>query len=77
MARVTPFSPGQRWYCDKTGLEQRSFTFVILGPGDKPNEKRCRLEYDDPSAPFHNHESFYTHKHLKKYAKLVGSEGKV
>lgn len=47
---------------------------MILGPGDKTGEKRCRLEYDDPRAPFHNHESFYSHKHLKKYAKLV--EGK-
>ena len=74
MARITPFSVGQRWYCDNTGRGRGSFTFVILGPGDKPNEKKCRLEYDDTRNISHNHESFYSHKHLKKYAKLV--EGK-
>lgn len=48
---------------------------MILGPGDKPNEKRCRLEYENPgdrrAVPQHGHESVYSHKHLKKYAVLV------
>jgi hypothetical protein len=72
MARITPFSVGRRWYCDNSTTGRPNFTFVIIGPGSKPDEKRCRLEYDDPSRLSHNHETFYSHKHLKKYAKLQG-----
>jgi len=71
MARITPFSVGQRWYCDNSATGRPSFTFVILGPGFKSYEKRCRLEYDDPRHPHHNLDGEYTHKHLKKYGKLV------
>jgi len=73
--RVTPFSIGQRWYCDCEAKGRPSFTFVIIGVGDKHGEKRCRLEYENPgdrrAIPQHGHESVYSHKHLKKYAVLV------
>ena len=71
MARVTPFSIGRRWYCDNTAGSRPSFTFIIIGPGLKAWEKTCRLEYEDPRIPSHGIEGVYTHKHLKKYAKLV------
>ena len=76
MARKTPYSVGQRWYCDNTACGRPSFTFVVIGPGEKPNEKKCRLEYDDPKNPSQGVETYYTHKHLKKYAKLVIVEEK-
>jgi hypothetical protein len=71
MAHLTPFSVGQRWYCDNTKTGRESFTFVVIGPGAKPGEKKCRLDYDNPKALFHNSEQVYSHKHLKKYAKHV------
>jgi hypothetical protein len=73
MARKTPFSVGQRWYCDNSATGRPSFTFVILGTDmlTRPNEKLCRLEYDDPSDICHGIVQPYSHKHLKKYAKLV------
>lgn len=67
MARRTPFSVGQRWYCE--GTRGRPFHFVIVGPGNKPWEKRCRVEPVDPSDK--GCEQSYSHKHIKKYAKLV------
>jgi hypothetical protein len=51
-----------------------SFTFVIVGLGEKPGEKRCRLEYDNPKSVSNGHESTYSHKHLKKYAVLQESK---
>jgi hypothetical protein len=73
---ITPFSIGQRWYCDRSKTKQGSkhgwcnFTFVIIGTAG-PGEKRCRLECDDPTDPTHNTEGVYPHKHLKECATLV------
>ena len=73
MARETPYSVGRRWYCDLSAKGRESFTFVVIGPGEKPGEKLCRLEYDNPKVHGlgHGTEQIYSHKHLKKYAKLV------
>lgn len=80
MPRITPFSVGQRWYCDRSKgpnpYNRPNFTFVILGPGPKPNTKVCRLECDDPSDSTHGTESEYPHSHLKKYATLVVGDKK-
>ena len=71
---------GQRWFCERPPESYKpNFFFIIIGKGDRPNEKLCRVEIDtsDPrcrnisegqSKPF---EQPYSHKHLKKYAKLV------
>lgn len=82
--RVTPFSVGRRWRV--TRVERPSFDFVVVGPGDRPNTKRCRLDvdfewfrrcgYGEPSEQQlrmagHHIEQDYSHKHLKKCAKLV------
>ena len=75
--RVTPFSVGQRWYCKRISdkYNRPNFTFVIIGPGEKPNEKLCRLESDDPeNDSTHNTEQEYSHAHLKKFAVLVESK---
>lgn len=62
---------GQRWRVDRSD-GRPCFTFVIVGPGTKPDRKLCRVEYDQPNGmtrvDFH---AEYTHKHLKKHAVLV------
>lgn len=73
---ITPFSIGQRWYCDRSKTKQgnkygqSNFTFVIIGTAG-PGEKRCRLECDDPTDPTHNSEDTFPHKHLKQCAILM------
>lgn len=73
---ITPFSIGQRWYCDRSKTKQGNkhgwgnFTFVIIGVSGKC-EKRCRLEYDDSTDPLHNSEDVFSHKHLKEHATLI------
>lgn len=75
----TPFAVGRRWFCETPGRAR--FWFVILGPGlnfvnnPAPNFKRCRIEVhpDDMNragGKDHGREGTYSHKHLKKYAKL-------
>ena len=51
MPHITPYSPGRRWYCDRTtnahpGLHRPPFTFVVVGPGPTPDQKICRIEHD-------------------------------
>lgn len=56
MPRITKYSPGRRWYCNRDkGLKPDArergrcpFTFVIIGPtfDNRPGYKLCRLEYD-------------------------------
>jgi hypothetical protein len=77
--RLTLFSPGRRWRVDQKPDDKyrdRPFDFLILGPGTKPDRKLCRIEvvgHDHPCCPTcqHGMESEYTHKHLKRYARLV------
>lgn len=86
MARITPFSVGQRWYVDRgvaLSPYKPNFWFVILGPGDTSHEKLCLLEIDTSHfahAPLQLAElqrrnrtvlSTYSHAHLKKHATLV------
>jgi hypothetical protein len=40
--RITNYSVGRRWRCQRGA--SISFDFVILGPGDRPGTKKCRLE---------------------------------
>lgn len=63
---------GQRWRCASN--RYGAFDFVIIAPGSKPDRKRCRLEYLDPSSRSHGNEAEYTHKHLKRYGVLVESK---
>jgi hypothetical protein len=50
--RITPFSPGRRWYCDRSKSPTTDgrcpFTFVIIGPthDNRPGYKLCRIEHD-------------------------------
>lgn len=79
MARKTPFSVGQRWYCKRVAdkYDRPNFTFIIIGPGRNRNEKLCRIESDDPeNDSLHNVEQEYSHAHLKKCATLVVVEEK-
>jgi hypothetical protein len=71
MSRRTKFSIGERWYCDRSNLEERDrepFTFVIIGPGSRPDYKLCRLECDNPKVKWHGMEQEYSHIHLKRCA---------
>jgi hypothetical protein len=79
------YAIGQRWRCERDS--RPTFDFVIVGPGEKPGSKRCRLDVDpnwfrrqgyvEVSIPGlmaragHGQEQDYSHKHLKKHAKLV------
>jgi hypothetical protein len=65
------YTVGQRWYSNREKEGRPSHTFVIIGPGDTPREKMCRLENDDPTTPGHGIVQSYSHAHLKKYAVLV------
>lgn len=65
------YRPGARWRCKS---ERGDFHFVIIGPGSKPDRKRCRLDYDIPSASSHGIEQEYTHRHLKKYGRYVSCD---
>lgn len=72
--KATPYSVGRKWFCNAAEINGRtSFHFVIVGPGSKPDRKRCRLEglegHHRMPAEGQVHE--YTHKHLKKYGTLV------
>lgn len=73
MPRITQFSIGQEWRC---GPEAGSggLTFVIVGHGPRPNQKLCRLEYDNPRGSIHGSIQSYTHAHLKRYATLLPLE---
>lgn len=62
---------GQRWYCDRSAKGEESFTFVILRGFNKPGEKVCRLEFDNPKTKGHNSVNLYSDEHIKKVAILV------
>jgi hypothetical protein len=77
--RQTPFSIGRRWRCTRDRskpITSPDFDFVIIGPGRTKTSKRCRIESHDPShhRSHHGAEADYSHKHLKKHAKLVEEE---
>lgn len=49
--KTTKFSPGQRWYCDRSKEGKVSFWFVIMGPpkwshNNPKTHKLCRIEAD-------------------------------
>lgn len=67
------YQVGQRWRCERDKEGRESFTFVILGPGSKPDRKLCKIVWDRPHGYEQISESEpreFTHKHLKKYAVL-------
>lgn len=85
MSRVTAFSPGRRWRC--TPATKAPFDFVIVGPGTRPDHKRCRIEVDSTyyvrqgysasgaaqlaEKQGHGREAEYSRRHLRKWAALV------
>ncbi len=80
-ARRGDFAVGKRWRCDRS--RKSAFDFVIVGPGSKPDTKRCRIEVLDPVVKSgmspdvdlgrggHGMVQEYTHRHIKRCAKLV------
>ena len=80
-----PFDIGRRWLCeDPTGFKRDyPFHFVIIGPanyGAPSRNKMCRLEVVGHTGQccltcHHGLTQSYSHKHLKKHAKLL-PEGK-
>jgi hypothetical protein len=81
MPRITPFSVGRRWKF-KEADRYHAFGpparfFVVVGPGERPNTKLCRIEVEGHGGPcemrhcLHGVEQDYSHKHLKRYATLV------
>lgn len=66
----SPFAIGEKWYCED---HYPPFYFVIIGKGEKPYTKLCRLENANQDIRFgaDKSEQEFSHKHLKKYAKHV------
>jgi len=80
--RVTKFSIGNMWRCDRPDHPRGSFNFLVVGPGSRPGHKLCRLIPDDPQADAYPGqwngkyiEQEYPHAHLKRYAKHKGIRG--
>lgn len=73
-AKRGDFAIGRRWRC--TRRNRHSFDFVIVAAGSKPDTKRCRVEVldekrrDRPGSG-HGIEQEYSHRHIKRCAKLV------
>lgn len=75
------FAIGKRWRCDRS--KKSAFDFVIVGPGSKPDTKRCRIEVLDPKVRSgtssdvdlgrggHGMVQEYSHRHIKRCAVLV------
>lgn len=61
---------GQRWQVRRPERPGSDFDFVIVGPGSKPDRKVCKVEYLVEHAWQKNFEAEFTHRHLKRYAKL-------
>ena len=78
MERITNYSVGRRWRCQRA--DRISFDFVIIGPGNRPDTKKCRLEPlpgqeslfgKQRIKDFRGADASYPHRHLKKVAILV------
>lgn len=80
-AKRGDFAIGKRWRCDRS--RKSAFDFVIVGPGAKPDTKRCRIEVLDPVVKSgmspdvdlgrgsHGMVQEYSHRHIKRCARLV------
>jgi len=72
--RITNYSVGRRWRCQR--IHSVSFDFVIVGPGAKGDSKRCRLEplpgqdLTKNSTDLTQLEQDYSHSHLRRVAIL-------
>jgi len=83
----TAFATGSRWFCDRREELKPSFTFVIVAKskagqvlcrleleGHDPDHTDCwplpRWERCKPDC-YHGLTQTYSHKHLKKYARLL------
>lgn len=73
--RVTKYSVGQRWYCDRSvgsnPYNRPPFWFVIVGVS-RPGYKLCVIEHTQRAfVPIGEEEGCvheYSHKHLMTYA---------
>lgn len=79
MSKTTKFSPGQKWRCESGDSHWGAFTFVIVGPGDKPNRIICDIVYDKlPRGKKANNPILinrnFSRSHLKRYAKHISEE---
>ena len=86
MSRVSDFSVGRQWYCDRTKsgnpLQLPPFTFIILGTGPRDYHSFCYTwvapkyrSQDESSAEHtertHNQCAWFDHQHLMRHGHLL------